>query len=210
VSPKVLAKAGDSLADIYDVEGSIAGVDQLISREVNLFHEMGHNIFSERMTAFLVPITSGAVAQSTAFDNAPTTVFEVPIRILGCFVISNQAARLQRVSVFVRDATAGGEQDFPIFSWETAAGADFERTIRMVLAGAAAANVTMYVPGDPGSAQSPSMIMGRNQPGPTWGMVMRGVTTAFGAGTITTQAFVYTAFAQRRGISSRGLPIPGW
>ena len=43
---KILSQAGISLADLYNVEGSIAGIEQLDTRELPIVHEMSGTIFS--------------------------------------------------------------------------------------------------------------------------------------------------------------------
>jgi len=36
---RIQTRAGESLADQYDTPGSVAGVEELLSRDVGLFHE---------------------------------------------------------------------------------------------------------------------------------------------------------------------------
>jgi len=70
--PKVLGQVGVSLADAYDIEGSIAGVDELVTRDVSLTHDMAATIFSERVSTAIRRSATAALAQNTLFDRGPT------------------------------------------------------------------------------------------------------------------------------------------
>ena len=79
--PKILSQAGDSLADSYDVAGSIAGVDDLITQDVQLLHEMGGTIFSERLTSQVLTIASGSIAQNSEYTGQFEDAADSPTRI---------------------------------------------------------------------------------------------------------------------------------
>jgi len=207
--PKILAKAGDSLADIYDVEGSIAGIQELVSSEVHPFHEMGATIFSERLSGQITRITTGAIAQNITWEVVVPAPATTPARILGVFAFADVVARTTRASLSVSTILPGVEQDFPVWAWDT--GLDAARTTLMENAGAVSAVIALqpvrYL------ENNPSLLIGTNQaelrqvPSLTW----RGLTAGFGAGTVTVDALIYLAFAdQDSAIASRGLPIPGW
>jgi len=201
---KVLSQAGTSLADVYEVEGSIIGVEEIQSREVFLTHDMGSTISSERLIGFIERVDTGALAQATGFD--VTLVAPIGIyRVMAIEVHADTTARTDRVQVSLRDPTTGREQ--PIFIWDT--NNDVTSVIRMVDDGAAAANLF-------------SLLQTRPQVMPVLGIgvgqrlrvgeeiVFRGSTTGFGAGDVTITALIYVATTVVAGVGSRGLPIPGW
>lgn len=205
MSPKILGQAGISLADAYDIEGSEAGVSELLSREVQVVHEMGGVLMAERLTPDVRRITTGAILQNATWDLTLVTNLETPARILGVTVFFDTAARVDRAQVSVRDVGAG--RDFPIWAWNTAV--DGVCITRMEAAGAGVANLQLMRPTLPPWGD-PSMIFGSAQPQPNPDIVFRGLTTGFGAGTVTVQASIYTVHATPAGLSSFGLPIPSW
>lgn len=204
---RVKAQAGTSLADIYDVVGSVAGVDELDTRSVPAVHEMGNTIFSERLGGRLNVWDTQAIAQTINFGVEfpgpdPANAISVPTRILGAAVTVDVGARVLRVAIVVRDITNGVE--FPIFVWDEAV----ERIIRMQPDTLGVANVT-FLQGTPEFDLLPSMIIG-SDPDAEWSLFLRGTTAAFGLGSVTVSARVYLALARTKAISSLGLPIPGW
>jgi len=204
---KVLAQTGTSLADIYDVQGSVAGVDQLISEEVSLTHEMGATIFSERLAGAFERLTTGALLQNITF-NITGVVSTLPIyRVLGVYVQTDVAARLTRAQVSLRDPTLGRE--IPMFIWDTAN--DIESQIDIIENGAAASVDTALIQANPGGA-IPNLGIGVGQRLRVGGeIVLRGLTAGFGAGNVTVTALVHLAFTSVAELSnSRGVPIPGW
>ena len=205
---KILSQSGISLADMYDVEGSIAGIDHLATHEVGIVHDLGPTLFSERVSGEIVQLASGSINQSTAFDVVLTNLPPVPTRILGVMVTSNQT-RLEHATVSVRTAarSPGGDQrEIPIFVWDATIGG-LTWVIRIDTGGGAAAQI--YFQPSP-SIWAPSMLFGRDQPLPVDGLALRGITTAFGAGTADMVAHVYLAFADLGGVSSYGVPVPSW
>ncbi len=203
--PKVLGKAGVTLADVYDVRGSIAGVEELLSREVSLTHEMGGTIFSERLRANVVQIDSAAIAQNLLWAvSVPRPVDHS--RILGLIVLSGNTGRSLRVAVSMGEGSP--ELECPIWSWELAAGGDFERSINVELA-SGVQNRFQLVPSN--ATALPNMILMGSQPSGNAQITMRGVTAGFGAGTVIHTLILYTlSAATQGGLSSRGLPVPGW
>lgn len=201
---KILSQAGNSLADIYDVEGSIAGIDQLETRELPIFHEMGSTVFAERLRPRMARATTGAINQSIGFDLSISDLPENIWRILGVTVLANVVARTDFIQISIRDPELARE--LPIFVWDTAN--DIESTVRIVENGAAVGNQQMLV----GRTQLPSIGLGPGQPVQVGGdrMLIRGQSTAFGAGTVTIVILVYIAFPEVPGVSSRGLTIPSW
>lgn len=211
--PKVLAQAGTSLADVYDVEGSVAGVEDLESREVHLFHEMGSTIFSERVRGRVSVLTPGAIAQNLPFDI--TVVLPPGIsRIHNWMVVDTSAVagRILHCQMSISSISAGDETDCPFWVWELAT--DRERSCRMQVSGAAIATLIALGQTSGSDRQSgPLMGYGAEQPSPIQAvnqLIFRGRTSGFGAGTAIPSAILYDAFAITVRPSSRGLPVPSW
>lgn len=201
---KILSKAGDSLADVYDVEGSIAGVENLLSEEVNLVHEMGATISSERMAGVILTFPSGAISQSTSFNsNFNIGTNASALRLLGIRVFADATARVARAQVSVTDVPVGAQTDMPVWVWNLGT----EEEIRVMRAGSVI-NATLLQPDE--QPFLPNLLLGTNQASSTPLISLRGVTLAFGAGTVTLTVHIYFAFAQLGGVSSRGLPLAGW
>lgn len=204
---KVLSKVGTSLADVYDVEGSIAGIDQLETREVQTVHDMAGTIMSERASGKIVESSSGDIAQNTAYDVvhgnedwAPT-----PFRVLGCVVLAN-VARITLASILLRDPVA--DREIPIFVWDSAF--DTFASVRIVKQAAAPATSAILRP-VAGNMMMPSMGFGDSQPVTVPQIVFRGLSSGFGAGTVRIVSLVYIGYASAEGsINVRGLPIPSW
>lgn len=205
---KILSQAGDSLADSYDVAGSIAGVDDLLTRDVSLLHEMGGTIFSERLTSQVLTISSGAVAQNTVFGGEYEDAADSPTRILGIQVLTSTASRVQLASVSI--LRSDGEQEQPIFVYDS--DDDEEGLVRCTVSGGSAAT---YGHLSPRLSAVPILMtrMGNSNTMPD--LKLRGLTAGFGAGTVQITALVLTA---RAGPAvpvpgtpeSHGLPIPSW
>ena len=202
---KILSQAGISLADVYDVEGSIAGIEQLRSEEVQLVHEMGATIFSERVSGAIRRATTGDINQSTTWDIVLTDLPAGVSRILGVSVFADVGSRVNDAAVSLRDPTGGRE--IPVFLWDSTQGVLVVARMRDDGAAAATFNVlasTLNI------GAVPSMLIGEGQPQRVNEIAFRGGTNAFGAGTVEVIMLVYLALAQVGGISSRGLPVPGW
>jgi len=201
--PKILAQTGISLSDIYNIQGSIVGVEQLLAKEVQTVHEMGGTIFSERVGAQLFRSTTGDLAQSNTWDVEVTTIQPNVTRILGVQVFTDNGARVDRATVSVRDPLLGRE--IPIFAFDAslspksvAVRVDENGTITNLVA-----LNSLFPP-------LPSMLFGTNQPNPVGEIAFRGLATGFGAGTVEVIMILYMATAEQQGISSFGLPVPGW
>jgi len=201
---KILSQAGKSLADVYDVQGSIAGVDQLLTEDVSLTHDMSSTIFSERLQGFLFRLTSGDIVASASFQL--TLVVSIPIyRVMAVYVQADQASRTDRVQVSLRQVQGGRE--IPMFIWDSAN--DVESSILIVENDAAATNDFALVQASP--ATMPIIGMGSDQPALVGDeIVMRGTASAFGAGNVEVVALVYIANARLGGLSSVGLAVPSW
>ena len=201
---KILSQSGISLADVYDVEGSIAGVEQLLSEDVTLSHEMGSTLFSERLSGSIRRAQAVNIIQSATYDvtlvNFPTGVW----RVLGITVLANIIGRVDRCQVSLRDPLS--EREIPLFIWDSAN--NVETLIRIQDNGAAVGAQLALIGGQ---VQTPNLGIGTSQPQRVGQeIVLRGNTLAFGAGAVTLTVLVYIAFSQTTAVSSRGLPVPGW
>ena len=199
---KILSKSGDSLADVYDVAGSIAGIDDLQSKDVNLVHEMGATIFSERLVTRIVVLESGAINQNT--DSDISLDFDQPARLLAASIISDPAARVLRGLLTLSTGSSGNNTDFPIFAWGAG---DPERTLKVRVLGTSGL-VGILLPVTP--PMTPNMIAGKSDVDSAFSLAMHVRSTSFGAGTIKIFGLFHVAFAESGGLSSRGLPIPSW
>lgn len=203
---KILSKSGDSLADTYDVLGSIAGIEQLEAGEVSLVHEMGSVIFSERLSTVVRRLVTGAINQSSSFNVTLTNLPDTPTRLLGVAVFADDGngVRIAECSIFARNRAA--QREFPVWVYDGT-------TIipSRFLDEGVTADFDLLVGSAPMS-MLPSFVGGTGQPHPGQmnDVAMHGLTTAFGAGNVTITAYLYIALAQIGALSSRGLPIPSW
>jgi len=201
---KILSRSGDSLADTYDVVGSVAGIETLDSKDVTLLHEMGSTLFSERCSGFVRRGITAALNQSTVFD---ITIAGLPAgmyRVLNALVLVTNAARVSHCNISLRSLANGREMPFFIFDINQ----DTESNIRLDENGSGVGN-RVELNGKLGML--PTLGISAGQPQRVGeDILFRGVTDAFGAGTVTLTALIYVGFSQVGGISSRGLPLPAW
>lgn len=206
--PKILSQSGTSLADTYDVEGSIAGVDNLESRDVHLFDEMGGRVFSERLQSFFIRMTTGLILQDTNFDIIAGGVPDSPNRVLAISVLVAGGDRIDRASVSLNDTE--GETDMVLFAWNTSS--DVGIITRWEELGNLASDL-LLVPTAPPNLPA---LMTRTGPGKSMpDLALRGRSTGFGAGTTECVAIIHICRANPGNPapgapSSHGLPLPGW
>jgi len=205
--PLIQAQVGTSLADTYDVPGSVAGVEELLTREVPLSHEMGGTIASERMRDTFFVATSGNVLQSANFSAQLTNFINVPTRILGVAVVGDVASRLNNVAVMLRNS-AGSE--FPLLVFDDIT--DTERNIRFDLDGVGVASMISY---QPNVVLTPTLLIRGGAANVMGTIILAGTTTAFGAGNLVVTMIVHTARPSRDtpaagAADSFGLPFPSW
>ena len=201
---KILSQAGRSLADVYDVRGSVAGIDTLETHDLPIVHEMGATIFSERFRTTIRTMTTGAIAQNIDFEIALTNMPIAITRLLGVKVIADVGARVLRVQVSANEPI--DDRDYPVWV--------FSQNVlvnSIAIQNAGAAGIVDLLLGEASESASPSFVGGSNQgPDPVRDMAMRGRSTGFGAGTVTITAIIYLALLFEGGVSSYGLPIPSW
>jgi len=204
--PKILSQAGISLADSYDVEGSVAGVENLDANNVSLVHEMGQTMFSERINSFLARTSTAALNQNVAFNLTITPVHNLPQRIYGIFIKVDTAARVANVQVSITDTIRLYE--IPIWTWNSAV--DTEMAIQWDDEGFAIGAAIQLR-----SLQNllPYMLIRMGPQAIMPDISIRGLTSAFGAGEVTVVATVLFARpvgGLPAGVSSAGLPMPSW
>jgi len=209
-SRKILSQAGVSLADIYDVEGSVVGLEDLDVSEIKGVHSLGPTIFSERLTSHLVLVTSTAINQSTAFNIAMANVTDAPNRLLGISVMADVGARVDFCSVAIGDQQSFRET--PIWVWDS--NDDIVKRFSWVEDGVGPTTVdNLEVLG---LTHLPQLLtrtgLDRGMPR----LMFRGFSTAFGAGTVEVQCIYTFCRANVSGTpapgepSSHGLPVPSW
>jgi len=205
-SQKILAQTGISLADVYNVQGSQIGVEHLDATDVKTVHEMGGTIFSERLSLTTRRQATSANAQNLGWNHIITDLPLVPWRLLGVTVIVDEETRMDRVQVSLRDS--GRNRDFPVWVWSNADGDHLPILIDM--SSGTPSNEFILVPERPLVGNLPSIGAGSFQPQIVDQVAFRGQTSGFGAGTVVATLLFHIAFADIGGVSSFGLPIPGW
>jgi len=200
---KILSQSGNSLADIYDVKGSVAGIDQLETRELPIVHEMGATVFSERFSTTIRRTAATGVAQNTDINAVITNLPVMPTRLLSVGVISDDGSRILRLAIMARDPVANLE--VPIWVYDAA------NFLPINLTNAGAVTTFDSLLGNVQATMMPNMVGGSaQQPDMVSQLSLRGTTTGFGAGTVDVTAIFHLGFAFQRGLSSRGVPFPSW
>lgn len=209
-SRKILSQAGTSLADVYDIEGSVVGLEALDVEEVKAVHDLGPQIHSERLRSVVVLMSSTAVGQNTGWDIGTGQLPDSVNRIIGTTVIPLTAARVANAQLSIRNFDTGRET--PIWNWDT--GNDIESPIRWSNegAGAIAVNVLRTV----GAYwQLPTLCTRMEDQSSMPNLIFRGLTSGFGAGTVEVLALITLCRPDRAtpmpgDPRSHGLPIPSW
>lgn len=200
---KILSQSGNSLADIYDVEGSIAGIDHLETHELPIVHEVGATVFSERFRTSIRRLNTGNLLQNVDFNVVIEDLPETPTRLLGLTVIADTGARVLRAALLVRDAVSNREVPVWVYDGSTII------PTRMTDAGSLA-TVDLLVGSGPAS-MLPIFIGGNATPQSVDSVSLRGTTTGFGAGNVDITCYFLQAFpTDLTRLGSRGLPIPSW
>jgi len=209
-SRKILSQAGTSLADVYDVEGSVVGLENLDVTDVKGVHELGGQIHSERLNMFGLLAATGTLAQNTTWAIVLGGFPDSVNRLLGVFVHADTPARVTHCSLAIRDP--GTLVDHIIWMWDSVT--DLESNV--LWAGPAVTTQIALRTIEPNVAGgAPTLIarMGASRVMPD--LVFRGLTAGFGAGLVNTRCEILVARPDRGNPgpgepSSHGLPIPGW
>ncbi len=207
---KILSQAGSSLADTWQVEGSVAGVENLESKDVSLFEEMGGRVHSERIQSFFIELDSGAVAQSTAFNITAGGIPDSINRVLGIWGIATNSARVDNWTLYQAAQDAAGQGEIPMYHWDNAD--DSTGGIRWSDHGNAAASFVLL---KSLSIWGPSLLTRTGVENDLPDLILRGITSAFGAGTVQLRVLVHLCRPDPGNPapgqpSSHGLPIPSW
>jgi len=204
MSRRVLSQSGTSLADAYDILGSIAGIETLETEEVRVVHDLAQTLTMERMRARISVFGGGAShAQNTAFAVALNPLTASPARIIGITVEVDETSRLTHCNVCVRDPLNATEM--PLWVWD----GTNEDIIRMD-DGTALANQIVLRPSE-FYKPLPCTLYGIDLPEHVNQFRLRGLTSGFGAGTVTVTVQLYSSFIDAPGaLSSRGVPVPSW
>ncbi len=204
---KVLSQAGVSLADIYDVEGSIVGIDALDVEDIKGVHDLGPLIHSERLQTFMLRADSTAVAASTVWNISLAAIPDSINRLLSISVFADVGARVDHCQCSIGDPESG--LDHVIWAWDSAV----DSVINLREFGAV---VNLLRPVTVLSGGLPNLLTRTGASGTRMpNLIFRGVSTAFGAGTVRAQAMMQICRpdpgAPTPGEpSSFGLPLPSW
>jgi len=201
---KILSRSGVSLADAYNVQGSIAGINDLVSEEVHLSHDMASTMFAERLSSTIRRRATGDILQTINFEQTISDLPSTPTRILGVSLIAD-ADRISFASLAMFDPTS--QREFPFWVWDAAF--DNAVAVRWDDEGVGPAN-EFYLRSSGVQGIIPTLILGGDSPQRVPQIILRGGTTTFGAGTVEVILELYIAFAALQGVSSHGLPVPGW
>lgn len=212
MSRRVLAQAGHSLADLYDVEGSSIDIEALDNDEVKLVHDLSGTIHAERLHANLNVMDSTAQAQNLSWD-VELVGFRanVPQRLLGISVLANTAARVTRASISLADNSTNAPEII-LWAWDIAD--DAEVSTLWSDNGAAVAVFFLLSPLGYVSVL-PTLLVRLGVAAGMPSIFFRGSTEAFGAGTVRTRAILHFArplppLVAAGDPSSAGLPLPSW
>jgi len=207
---KVLGQAGISVADVYDVEGSIVGVGELDADSVKAVHDFGPQIQSERLNVFNLIADSTAVLQNVAWNIALGGFPDSVNRLLSIAVIADNIGRIANCSIHIGDPVSG--IDHPIWAWDAVTAGDSVGNIRW----ADPVLQTDFVLLPIIQIQKGPTILARTGVGAAMpNLIFRGISNGFGAGTITVRAFIQVARPDGGNPgpgepSSHGLPLPSW
>ena len=198
---KILSQGGRSLADMYQVVGSIAGIDQLETREVVLVHEMSAVLFSERFRTTIRRVNALGMLQNVFTDLEINNLPAAITRLLAIQVVSDDATRISHMACSVHDPA--NEADFPVWVWDgTSVVGRFEDfgtlTTFDILQPAASTFLPTFAGGQD---QSPDQVQ-------DFHATVR--TTGFGAGTVDIRVFLFLGFTFTGGVSGYGARVPSW
>jgi len=204
---KVLGDAGRTLADVYDIDGSIVKIGELDSESVKTVHEMGSTIFAERIEGHILTASTAALAQNVGITASIAGLPKVPtMRLLALMVTVDTTSRVLTCNVSIRgQAQAGGlAQQMPIWVWD----GSNEDTVRFFIDDVTTNALALRA--QPEYTFLPNMLIGFPQPVRANSLHLGGFTSGFGAGDVTLTLTAYLALAASPSLGSGGLPIPSW
>lgn len=125
-NPITQADGGSSLAKLWDTVGSNSGGPnaEIEADRILLFHEMGSVLSSERFLTRGRDITSGAVAQNTAWDVNITGLSNGPCRLCSIYLAietPGTAAEIDHATINLRNNDTPSDE-IVIFAWDTTVG----------------------------------------------------------------------------------------
>ncbi len=204
---KILSRSGSSLADVYDVQGSIAGIDQLETHELPIVHEMGGTILSERIAGRIFRVSTGDILQTITWEIVFSELAEFVGKISGISVWTDTVARVSNASVCLVDDTVPATlRNIPMFAWDSVVGGSI---ITQIEDEGTLATFDLLTP--VAAAMLPNVIVtGTGQPRTVERVAFRGLTTTFGAGTVEVVCAMHILSPGFGGLNSRGLPLPSW
>jgi len=207
---KILGEAGKSLADIYDVEGSVVDVDEVDASIVQGVHDLGPTIASERMGSSIIILRTGDELQTVNF-NVVTPLTDMPgiTRILGATIMAD-GDRVLTCGLWLLDQAVNAES--LLWAWDGTLD-DVLPAFRVNVLGTIAARTILRPVTN--MAALPGIAFGPGQRAQMPAFALRGTTTTFGAGTVEIAAHIQIANSDITGTgtgapSSIGLPVPSW
>lgn len=209
-SRKILSQAGVSLADVYDIEGSVVGLEELDVTGIKGVHDLGPQIHSERLNVFGLTADSTALAQDTNWDVELGAFPDSINRILSITAVADVSGRVNHCVVSINDPQSNA--DHPIWIWDNTDDASSQMRWND---GGGVATVFALRPIQNLLGGAPTLLARTGASAAMPSLFFRGRTASFGAGTVQVQALIQVirpdAGAPPPGApSSHGLPIPSW
>lgn len=205
---KILSQSGIALADQYQIEGSIVGVENLQTEDVSLVHEMGAAMASERMKQIQVLMEPTAPLENINFSLSSGNVADCPNRILhaAVYIPAANAGDITSCQLSIEDGSTGVNTVF--FEFNDAQ--DDEGAIRWDDGTGVADMLTLR-----GRLTLPSLLIRPNIGSVMPSIRFAGKTSGFGAGTVAVAALIHLVrpaqlVPQPGQASSHGLPLPSW
>lgn len=204
------ARGGQSLALLYDLEGGkLASGAEVNDHEIALTHDLGAQLFAEALRTRIRRLEALAVAQSTAFNIILTNLPNFA-KLLGWWVHTSAAsvASIDNVSLWLENPAGNS---LLLWQWDSTTGSG-------VVARPGGTTDLILLPSAASSAHWPQrdlIFRGFNDDDSNFSnLTMRGITAAFGAGTINIRAEVLLALFSFPAIGALGsqpaAPLPSW
>jgi len=203
---RIRSQAGISVSDQYDFEGSSDGIEEFEVRTIQGVHDFGPTLFSERLMGRIDRSVSSALLQNAEVDVDLGAFPSLPSRVYGFQVFVDTASRLTNLNINIA-AERGTIREFPVWIWDGSG----EQTVRLIDNGAAVGDVTLLTPTAPTQVQQ-FLLIGNGQPLEVANVEMRGLTSGFGAGTVTVTVLTFIAFpgTTSGALATFGSSLPSW